>query len=344
MRSICLALLAVAVSIASSNALSAADKKDKAAPDEVKMNERARKATARALEWLAQRQNSDGSWSDGAYPHNTAITSFALLAFLSQGHLPGEGLYGPEVAKGCRFLLACSRDDGYLAGPRGGNSHGNMYCHAMATLALAELWGMTGDKDIKPVLTKAVDLIVSSQNYQGGWRYEPRPTGADISVTIMQVMALRAAKNSGLHVKDETMRRAIGYIKRCYNRSSGGFSYQPGSPPGFARTAAGVCVLQLTGEYKAAEIPEAIAFMKQRAHERSHFWYGHYYASHAMHQVGGKEWQEWYNAICDTFLPMQSTDGSWSSRERYEVGPVYQTSIAVIILSVPMNYMPIFQR
>lgn len=320
--------------------ISAAGKSDKTAPDEVKMNEHARKATARALEWLASKQNSDGSWSEGRYPHNTAITSFALLAFLSQGHLPNQGTYGPEVAKGCRFLLASARDDGYLTGTRGGN----MYCHAMATLALAEMWGMTGDKDIKPVLTKAVNLIVGCQNHQGGWRYEPRPTGADISVTIMQVMALRAAKNSGLHVKDETMRRAIAYIKSCYNRGIGGFAYMPGQRPGFARTAAGVCVLQLTGEYKSAEIPDAIAFIKQHAEERSHYWYGHYYASHAMHQVGGKEWQDWYKRICDTFLPIQSSDGSWSHRGRHEVGPIYQTSIAVIILSVPMNYMPIFQR
>jgi prenyltransferase beta subunit len=340
MRSIHSVLLALVATSMFAVSTVAADKKDKGVPDEVKMNERARKATAKALEWLAQRQNSDGSWSEGRYPHNTAITSFALLAFLSQGHLPNQGLYGPEVAKGCRFLIASARADGYLAGPRGGN----MYCHAMATLALAELWGMTGDKDIKPVLSKAVDLIIGCQNLEGGWRYEPRPTGADISVTIMQVMALRAAKNSGLHVKDKTMRRAIGYIKRCYNRPSGGFSYMPGQAPGFARSAAGVCVLQLTGEYKAAEIRDAIAYMKQHSQDRYHFWYGHYYASHAMHQVGGKEWEDWYSRTCNMFLPMQSADGSWTARERHEVGPVYQTAIAVIILSVPMNYMPIFQR
>ncbi len=332
--------LVLTIALVAAQPSRAADQNDKTAPAEVKMSERARKATAKALEWLASRQNSDGSWSEGRYPHNTAITSFALLAFLSQGHLPNEGLYGPEVAKGARFLLASARSDGYLAGTRGGN----MYGHAMATLALAELWGMNGDKDIKPVLTKAVNLIVGCQNPEGGWRYEPRPTGADISVTIMQVMALRAAKNSGLHVPDETLRRAIAYIKRCYNRHAGGFAYQPGSAPGFARTAAGVCVLQLTGEYKAAEIPGASTFLKQRAGERQHFWYGHYYASHAMHQVGGKEWEDWYKRIGDTFLPTQTADGSWSGRDRFEVGPVYQTSIAVIILSVPMNYMPIFQR
>src|SRR5437016_335895 len=76
---------------------------------EVKMDDATKKATAKALEWLKEKQNTDGSFSDGRYPHNTAITSFALLAFMSQGHLPGQGLYGPEVAKGARFLTASAR-------------------------------------------------------------------------------------------------------------------------------------------------------------------------------------------------------------------------------------------
>src|SRR6266545_1768127 len=124
---------------------------------DVKMDEQTKRATARALEWLAARQNADGSWSDSRYGHSAAITAFALLAFMSQGHLPNQGQHGPEVAKGARFLIAAARpEDGYLVGARGGN----MYCHAMATLALAELWGQTGDTEIKPVLKKAVDLIV----------------------------------------------------------------------------------------------------------------------------------------------------------------------------------------
>ena len=73
------------------------------------MPDNARKATDRALAWLASKQNSDGSWSDSRYPHNPAITSFALLAFLSKGHLPGQGLYGNEIAKGARYLISCSR-------------------------------------------------------------------------------------------------------------------------------------------------------------------------------------------------------------------------------------------
>jgi squalene cyclase len=308
--------------------------------DEVKMPDSARKATARALAWLAKAQSSDGSWGDSRYPHNTAITSFVLLAFLSQGHVPDRGPYGKEVGKGMRFLLSCAREDGYLIGTRGGN----MYNHGMATLALAELWGVSHDKAIKPALKKAVDVIVNSQNREGGWRYSPRPLDADLSVTIMQVMALRAAKNAGLHVKDEVMKKAISYVKRCYNERSGGFTYQPGSTPGFARTAAGLCILHLTGEYKAAEMPRAVQYLKDHFNDRTHFWYGHYYASHAMHQVGGDEWKAWYARMLKEFLPMQKEDGSWGAIDHHSPGPVYQTAIAVISLSVPMNYLPIYQR
>jgi len=308
----------------------------------VEMDDATKKATAKALEWLATKQNSDGSFSDGAYAHNTAITAYAMLAFMSQGHLPNQGQYGPEVGKAARFLVASQREsDGYLVGARGGN----MYCHAMATLALAELYGQTGDDSLKIPVQKATELIVKSQSYSGGWRYEPQPTGADISVTIMQVMALRAAKNAGMHVPDATLKKAIAYIKSCYRPQTGGFTYMPQSgAPGFARTAAGLCVLFLSGEYEAKEIPKGVDYLKQHFDTFTHFYYGHYYAAHAMHQVGGKDWEEWYGRLTKYFLPSQSADGSWSTTNRREVGPVYQTSIAVIVLSVPAHYLPIFQR
>ena len=302
------------------------------------------KAVAKSLEWLATKQNADGSWSDPKYPHNTAITSFALLAFLSQGHLPDQGLYGQEIAKGSRFLISSSRPmDGFVIGSRGGN----MYCHAMSTLALTQLWGMTGDRELRRVLERAVELIVRCQSPEGGWRYEPRPTGADISVTIMQVMALRAAKNSGLHVPDDTLRHAMTYINNCHDPAKGGYRYQPNSrEPGFARTAAGVCVLQLSGKYSTAEIPKAVEYLKENFRPREHFWYGHYYAAHAMHQVGGKEWHDWYEKISTLLLAEQSQSGDWgrSNLDTTVVGPVYQTAIATIILSVPAQYLPVFQN
>ena len=315
------------------------------APPDVKrglLDDDVKKATANALEWLAKQQNSDGSWGDSRYPHNTAVTGFALLAFMSQGHVPNQGKYGPEVAKGVRFLLASARDDGYIVGSRGGN----MYCHGMATLALSQLWGMTGDEEVKKTLKKAVDLIVHCQADNGGWRYDPTPSGADISVTIMQVMALRGAKDSGMHVPDKTLKKALEYINTCFDPQTGGYTYMPyNRQPGFARTAAGICVLKLVGDYDK-NIDRSVEFLKRTMENpREHYWYGHYYACHAMHQVGGKDWEEYYAMIKRNFLRMQASDGSWSQRNDYgSAGPVYQTAIAVIALSVPTNYLPIFQR
>lgn len=64
----------------------------------------------------------------------------------------------------------------------------------------AEVYGMYPDSMVRDKLKAAVKLIVSTQNDEGGWRYEPKRQDADISVTICQVMALRAARNAGIDV------------------------------------------------------------------------------------------------------------------------------------------------
>jgi hypothetical protein len=93
--------------------------------------------------------------------------------------------------------------------------------------------------------------------------------------------------------------------------------------------------------------------MKRNFESPVHFFYGHYYAAHAMHSYAGvnpkdgpKEWSDWYGRLVKYFVQSnsQSPDGSWNGTNRREVGPVYQTAIAVIVLSVPAHYLPIFQR
>src|SRR4029077_4282506 len=81
---------------------------------------------------------------------------------------------------------------------------------------------------------------------------------------------------------------------------------------------------------------------RQMEYPRGHYWYGHYYACHAMYQVGGKDWDDYYSLIKKQFMPMQQSNGSWSLGYVVQSpGPVYQTSIAVLALSVPADYLPI---
>ncbi len=299
-----------------------------------------RKSIEKALGYLRDQQARDGSWGG----RNTAITAFALVAFMANGHVPGQGDYGPEVARGVKFLLTVARDDGYLAGTGGGN----MYSHGMATLALSQAFGMSPDEEVKKVLIKAVALTVKCQNREGGWRYNPLPEDADISATIMQVMALRGAKDSGLNVPDETMKKAVKYINSCQESSSGGYRYQAyGRGAGFARTAAGVCVLQLCGEYDAKPIGRAVEWMDDHTSDSNHYWYGHYYAAHAYHQLGGKKWAAYYGRMKTRLLATQGRAGEWNQPEESGAGAgrvVYQTAIGVLILSVPADYLPIYQR
>src|SRR5438105_10554591 len=66
---------------------------------------RAEQAVDRALEYLQHSQGSEGYWRSRA-SRNPAITGLAVMAFLSAGHVPGEGPYGDTVEKGVRWLLA----------------------------------------------------------------------------------------------------------------------------------------------------------------------------------------------------------------------------------------------
>src|SRR6202042_353670 len=94
-------------------------------------------------------------------------------------------------------------------------SQGPMYGHGFATLFLAEVYGITGDEAVKEKLQKAVNIIVKSQSAKGGWRYTPEPIDADVSVTVFQVMALRAARNAGIAVDANVIAKAIKYIRAC---------------------------------------------------------------------------------------------------------------------------------
>ena len=78
--------------------------------------------------------------------------------------------------------------------------------------------------------------------------------------------------------------------------------------------------------------------------DRTHYWYGHNYAAHAMHQVGGKAWEDYYSRMKKSLLALQDSTGKFKDTRESGVGAAYQTAIAVLILSVPTDYLPIYQR
>ncbi|MBM4078048.1 MAG: terpene cyclase/mutase family protein, partial [Planctomycetes bacterium] len=259
------------------------------------------KTIDRGLHYLAHRQHADGSFGSGStYGRNVAVTALAGMAFLSAGHTPGRGTYGKNVDQTVQFLISCSKPSGFIV-REDSTGHGPMYGHGFATLFLAEVYGMTQEKNVRESLKGAITLIVNSQNREGGWRYEPDGKDADVSVTVCQMMALRAARNCGIAVPKTTVDQCVDYVKKCQN-SDGGFRYQLTMRPqsDFPRSAAGVVTLYNAGMTEGREIEKGLAYLMRyppRGHpiaEDAHYFYGQYYAVQAMWHAGNDYWKQWY--------------------------------------------------
>ena len=307
-------------------------------------------AIDRGLEALAQMQNDEGAFPVERFPKHVGIPS---IAFMADGSMPGRGRYGDEVERGLEFVLDNALETGLLAGES--VSHGPMYGHGFATLFLGEVYGMTrggGDDErsrrLHDALVRACRLIVESQNDEGGWRYNPTPADADISVPLCQSMALRAARNAGIEVPKETIDRAVEYVRLC-QADDGGFRYQLNrGGSAWPRSAAGVASLYYAGVYEGEELDRGLEYLRATAlpgrveggRRGSHDFYGHYYAAQAMFLAGGEHWEEWWPAIRGELMERQQEDGSWND----VYGSAYATGMSLIILQMPNRFLPIFQK
>ena len=320
-------------------------------------NEEVDRAIDKALLFLKNQQNEDGSWNGPPGQKNPAITSLAVMAFLSSGHVPGEGPHGETVEKGVRWVLAKQDASGVIATV---GIH-EMYHHGICTLMLAEVAGMTQGAlavEIKEKLEKAVKVILEAQrttgDSRGGWRYrrdvrlDRQPPG-DISVTGWQIMALRASKNLGCDVPPEAIDNAVGYIKRCNDPASGGFRYLPGGNLTVACTGTSILALELCGKelHRSPELLKAGAYLLRNLPvwgRGPHFSYAIYYCSQAAFQLGGTYWTVYRQRLHEILLTgdHQNSSGGWYASDGY--GPVFSTSMAVLALTVEYRFLPIYQR
>lgn len=313
------------------------------------------RAVDRALEFLANTQiKGEGAWTAGRYGRNVAITSLSVMAFLSAGHVPGEGKYGAAIERGVKWVLAQQRPNGLLAN-EGGHE---MYHHGIATLMLAEVSGMVNKelgKEVKRAVEKAVALILKAQRvreqHRGGWRYRVEHyDGSDVSVSGWQVMALRAARNVGCDVPAAVIERAIEYFKRCQDTRSGGFRYMPYAMVTVPCTGTAVLALELCGkkEHRSDTVIKGADYLIRKENLPRwggwHFFYGIYYGSQASFQVGGNYWTTYRANLHRVLLRNQGDTGSWLGSSDGAYGPNYCTAMAVLALTVEYRFLPIYQR
>jgi hypothetical protein len=341
-----------------------AGRADSAAPlTEVEVVRRVNAATDRALDYLEKKQIKEGPNAGAWRPDNNAINSLAVLAFLSRGQVPGRGKYGDTVEDGVvkpgvltlakKFILSkqskLKQTEGYLA------ISGRMYGHGLSTLALAEMYGMDPDPELEEAVRKAVNLILRSQGPIGGWNYEPTATDGDLSVSVMQIVAMRAAANGEIPVPEAAIKKAINYVRGKANPAGGGYGYAgPGAGP--QTSAAGCLSLQLLGAYNDPQIARTLDYLVASIRPEnwkgcgaSYYYYFHYYAIQAFYQHGGKHWNEWHPKIREALLSHQNKDGSWDAPDGAEVSldaatKTYTTALATLVLNIYQHFLPAYQR
>lgn len=304
-----------------------------------------RAAIDKGLNYLIRNQvrngRNRGAFGNGGYSGGVATASLGGLALMAAGHVPGQGTYGKAIDYCVEFVLSNVRDSGYIA--KSENSNENMYGHGFSMLFLSQAYGMTQKAEIGEKLRRAVKLTCKTQNNEGGWRYQPRKSDADLSITVCQIMGLRGARDAGIDVPDNVRKKCIDYVKNSQNRN-GSFRYTlKASHSTFAMTAAGVTSLYSAGIYEGEQVEKALAYLKKfkpsGGGRSSHYFYSNYYAVQAMWHAGGEYWNDWYPAIRDELIKSQGNDGSWSFSE---AEPPFGVAMGCIILQMPLNYVPVF--
>jgi hypothetical protein len=313
-----------------------------------------------------------------------ATTSLAGLAWLAAGSTPTRGPYRDNVRKAIDYVLSKrdrspSRPAGftYFGNPAADQS-GRMHAHGFAMLFLAEAYGMLGSaardranrdsalaQELRSTLEGAVKLSVASQTKdKGGWGYAFAGEGAfdldvdEASTTITQIQGLRAARNAGISVPSKTIDRAVKYVKRCVGEA-GDCCYSLTMPDGqrttFELTAAAVSTLNAAGTYRSDKLDLALGYMRREMarHEKptlacqNYYFYGNLYAAQAMFQAGGADWASWWKGAQEDLVAkaQRGRDGQvfWTETNPL-AGPAYATASACLILSIPMRYLPIFER
>jgi hypothetical protein len=353
--------------------------------------EASERAVETSLQWLALHQNPAGYWdADGfsgmcpagdrctgrsgrirideeqvdrlnaGLQADAGVTGLSILAFLGAGYTHEEGQYADQVDRALRWLVREQSSDGFFGGKA--TRYARMYCHAIATYAMAEALGMqtdrSNDRRLRVPLTKAIAYIIDTQNKDdGGWRYI-KGQRSDMSMFGWQLMALKSAEIAGVPVPVATRQLLIQFLReRSLGDRNGLAAYRvlppefPQLPPTPSMTAEALFCKQMLGLNRSnPQSLEAVEYLMDRLPDRrSEDLYYWYYGTLAMYQYGGGEWRAWNTGLRDHLVEDQRTTGhaagSWDPKAPWGPygGRVFSTALSTLCLEVYYRFLPLYQ-
>ena len=290
----------------------------------------------KGLKFLASTQNEKGVWNDstGSEP---GVVGLCVAAFLAHGEDPVNGPYAKNIRNGIDHILSQQNEkNGYIGS--------SMYNHAFATKALAESYGVVDNPKIAPALKLAVELILSSQkrNRSGGWRYTPDSRDADTTVTGCQLVTLFAARNAGIAVPEEAIRKGITYLNNNRSNSDGSYGYTSASGGKPTLTAVGLLCLSLAKERDSKGYQASLEYLKKNLDYRDRYYpyYYEYYMAQALFHADDETWREWNARNIRYLATIQGADGSFPGNQ----GPSFNTAGALLSLALNYRYLPIYEK
>jgi uncharacterized protein YfaS (alpha-2-macroglobulin family) len=231
-----------------------------------------------------------------------------------------------------------------------------MYHHGFAMLALAEAYGAVDDRILWPdekaprsvgqALELAVRAAITSQksNPTNAWRYSPGGREADASVTGAVIIGLLAARNAGIEVPDESIDKAIAYLRSMTDRSGDVFYQNLGNrlSTSTARVSIAVLAYAVARRKDLAEYAASLNYLKQRIREPAGPFgeYTLYYESQALFQGDVDSWEKWNEILIRQLREAQQPNGSIRGR----FNPVISTSLSLLALALNYRFLPIYER
>ena len=354
-----LMLMAAAPASAQEKTLaSTADRAEDNAPTNVLPPEEWRRvdqAVSRALTWLVAHQQPDGSFPtlDTGQP---AVTCLCTMAFMTHGHLAGQGQYGKQLERATEYVMSCQKENGLVTrlGPDGPKISREVehdlgetaaYNHAISSLMLSEVYGSSkGDRSarLKKTISKSIAVTLEMQRWpkersidRGGWRYidDFNEQDSDLSITGWELMFLRSARNAGFDVPNQPIDDAVNYVRRTFSERYGAFGYIADKYDFRSRGMAGAGILSLAhgGVHNAPEAVRSgdwllrLNFDKYNEVERftqkdwynDRYHYGLFMCCQGMYQLGGRYWEQFYPRAVRTVLANQQPDGSWAPESHF---------------------------
>jgi hypothetical protein len=331
-----------------------------------------------ALRWLAYHQETDGRWDAkkyGAEPKtDTAVTGFALLAFLGAGHTEKVGEYRGNVQRAVAWLKSKQDAEGMIWDTSDDQAHHRAkgYPCAIATLSLAEAAGMANIPDTKAAAQKAINYCTEKHqsgegSERGAWRYAPKAV-ADLSVSGWFTMALKSAKVAGLHVNPASFDGMIKFLdsveKKDAAASNSGYGppshyeYMPGQPhdnTAHRLTMIGNLARQFMG-WKKEDLQSSVEWAVNKggipswgANGESVDLYYWYYGTLCVFQQGGDIWKKWNDGMIAALVANQckqgDESGSWNPVGEFsgEWGRAGQTALGALCLEVYYRYAQLQQ-